>query len=130
MTFFTFLKETVLFLSNFQNIKNYYLKLQKKSFLEKIFKIYIDLVSFLMKVDLFLLESFSSNIGMIFFVFLYLYSILMFVVNYKLPFQSLCFFIFYYLYSNFFLFSVLLSFSRGQKILKYFLDKKQFYTLL
>jgi hypothetical protein len=70
MTFFTFLKQTVSFFSNFQNIKKYYLDLEKKSFLKKIFKIYKDLVSFLIKVDLFLLESFSSNVGMIFFCFL------------------------------------------------------------
>lgn len=82
------------------------------------------MVSFLIKVDLFLLESFSSNIGMIFFVFFYVYSVLMFVIDYRLPCQSVCFLIFFYLHSNFFLFSILLSFSHKQKFYKYFLDEK------
>jgi len=32
MTFFTFLKQTVSFFSHFQNIKKYYLDLEKKFF--------------------------------------------------------------------------------------------------
>jgi len=61
---------------------------------------------------------------MTFFVFFYLYSILMFVIDYRPPCQSVCFLIFFDLYSNFLLFSVLLSSSHRQNFLKYFLDEK------